>query len=50
MSTIEGGGQFINNGLRLFYDAKNLNSYPMSGSTWFDILNPTLTATFIKWY
>jgi len=46
MSTIEGGGQFINNGLRLFYDAKNLNSYPMSGSTWFDILNPTLTATF----
>jgi hypothetical protein len=45
MSTIEGGGQFINNGLRLFYDAKNLSSYPMSGSTWFDILNSGLNGT-----
>ena len=27
MSTIEGGGQFINNGLRLFYDAKNFNLF-----------------------
>ena len=46
MSTIEGGGQFIESGLRLFYDAKNLSSYPMSGSTWFDILNSGLNGTF----
>jgi hypothetical protein len=46
MSTVEGGGQFIESGLRLFYDAKNLSSYPMSGSTWFDILNSGLNGTF----
>ena len=45
MSTVEGGGQFIESGLRLFYDAKNLSSYPMSGSTWFDILNSGLNGT-----
>ena len=46
MSTIEGGGQFIESGLRLFYDAKNLNSFPASGSTWYDLLGSNLNGTF----
>lgn len=46
MSTIEGGGQFIKSGLRLFYDARNLSSYPASGSTWFDVLQSGLNGTF----
>jgi len=36
-STTEGAGSIVTNGLDMYLDAANNNSYPGSGTTWFDL-------------
>jgi len=45
MSTVEGGGNVITDGLVLYLDATNIKSYPTTGTTWTDLSKSGYTGT-----
>ena len=48
MSTVEGGGNIVTNGLVLCLDAANTKSYPTTGTTWTDLSRSGNNGTLIN--
>jgi hypothetical protein len=48
MSTVEGGGNIITDGLVLLLDAANSKSYPGTGTTWTDLSRSGNNGTLIN--
>ena len=48
MSTVEGGGNIINDGLVLYLDASNTKSYTGSGTTWNDLSRSRNNGTLVN--
>lgn len=48
MSTLQGGGNIVNDGLILCFDAGNPKSYPLSGTAWSDISKQRITGSLIN--
>jgi hypothetical protein len=48
MSTVEGGGNILNNGLVFYLDASNVRSYPTTGTSWTDLSRGDVNATLVN--
>jgi len=48
MATVTGGSNVIKDGLVLSLDAANFNSYPGSGTTWFDLSGNGINGTLVS--